>query len=450
MVYAPIGGGSLAGRVRLGARRMRLGWGRGTRLAFATLLATLAAAFAFAAPAGAQESPGAPPADTSTSPADPEPDAAPATGGADATTSGGSTDGAEPPSEPSTPEPGAETSEPPASSPEAPADDTAGGAESTPEESGSAPSDTAPAPDTCAPPSADADAAPEPAGDCAPTPDPACDTDAPAGADGEATPGCQEAVEPDPAPAPAPATPPAAPPPAPVTPQFTGPVTADTVIFVFVSEPVTAPPAPQQPELANRLLPHSSRASTLPEAVELASAEAEPSAPATDVAGLDEVLDPDLSKWFESVAPTKRRLGGSCAVSTADMALPGSCAGNDRESIMIASAPRPWPEIGTTTIPPGAARAAAFQRQRRIQPEARSDPERAPVAVAPVASPRDHGRRVSGGSSGGGSSASASLRVFALSSLPLSLAAPVSFPAEPLPTLLPDGELGVPPPASPG
>ncbi len=444
----------MAGRVRLGARGTRLGSGRGTRLASATLVATLAAAFAFTTPAGAQESPGGTSPETSTAPTEPEAEAVPATGGAETSTGEGSTDGAEPPSEPAPTEPTAETSEPPASEPQAPADTPA--AETTPEAGSDAPSDTAPAPETCAPPAADADAgaAPEPASDCAPSSDPACDADAPAGADVAAPPGCKEAIEPEPAPATAP-PPPAAPPPppAPVAAQPSPSASANIVTIVLDNSepaPAAAPSAPQQAELANRLFPYRSRVSTLLEAVVLDSAEAEPSAPSTDAAGPDDVLDPDLSNWFESVAPSRRQAAGSCVLRSPDLALSRRCAGAAPQSIMTATAAPVWPAIGVTPMPAGAKRALDFQRHRRTRPEARSNAEQEPVAVAPAASPRDHGRRVSGGSSGGGSSAPASLRVFALSTLPLSLAAPVSFPAEPLPTLLPDGELGVPPPASPG
>ena len=91
-----------------------------------------------------------------------------------------------------------------------------------------------------------------------------------------------------------------------------------------------------------------------------------------------------------------------------------------------------------------------LERHRRTHPEAQSDTERPAVAVAPATSTRDHGRRLSGGGAPGGSSAAAGLRIFAVSTSPLFLTAPVTFPTEPQPSVLPEGEPGVPPPASPG
>ena len=136
-VYAPIGGGSLAGRVRLGARGNLRGRGRGTRLASATLVAMLAAAFAFSAPATAQDGSGDAPADVSTTPTDTP------TGGSDAPDAGASEEETEPAE---TPGAGTEAPETPPPGSETPPGDTTEPAEGTTPTEGTDPAEPFPRP----------------------------------------------------------------------------------------------------------------------------------------------------------------------------------------------------------------------------------------------------------------------------------------------------------------
>ncbi len=456
-VYAPIGGGSLAGRVRLGARGRRFGRGRGARFAAATLVAMLAAAFAFSAPALAQE---APPADSSTTPTDSGAGVPPATGGAGASESEDATD---PTTEP-TPTPGAgtEESDPPPPGSETTPPDTP--ADTPPPADETAPGGgVEPAPSTCTPPAGDAGsgAATGAPGECAAPDEPACETAAvtpppaattdsptpPASAPGGApATGCDEGVKPDPTPAtppPAPSAPPSAP--EPDTSQATTAAPFGIVLLVPDSAGTTAAAAPQdRPEVANRLAAYRGRLAPLAPVV-LDGLE-ESASELADV-GSDEVLDPELAfdaRWLQSIPPSRR--DESCTPIAGTVSLSSSCPSYESESILTAP-PLPW--VGKAPNLRERVAQEAAERRRRTHPEARSDTERPTVAVAPVGWTRDHGRLGSGGSSGG-SSVAAGLRIFAVSTSPLSLSAPVDFPTEPQPTLLPKGEPGVPPSASPG
>ena len=413
------------------------GRGRGTQFAAATSVAIVAAAFAFSAPASAQEGPEAAPADSATVPTD-------------ATAGGAETPEAEAPEEPAAPtepapDPGAgaeEPAPPPSGSETAPGDIPAPADDATPGEA----TEPASAPESCP---AEADGA----SDCEPADGPACadgTTSAEAAATTESpSPAahCEEAVEP----APDPPSPPAQSPPA--TPQAPAPQAAQTptaapagnaiVLLVSESAATSAPPSPA--ELANRLLPNGGRVAAIIEVAVLDGLEEIQETESAEDAATD-IVDPELAfdaRWFQGVIPARRQ--GACAKQS-------SCSSTRPKSILIARA-LPWSPVGSA----GAARAAATAKQveeltrhRRTRPEARSDTERPTVAVAPATPTRDHGRRVSGGGSPGGSSGAAGLRIFAVSTLPLLLTAPVSFPTEPPPTFLPEGEPGVSPPASPG
>ncbi len=423
----------MAGRVRLGARGILQGRGRGTRLASATLVAMLAAAFAFSAPATAQDAPGDAPADVSTAPTDTP------TGGSD-TPEAGASEGETEPAE--TPEAGTEEPETPPPGSETPPADTTEPAEGTPPAEGTDPAEPAPPAEEC---TAGAEG-------CEPADEPTCEagtTAAPVAMTGSPGAGCEDVVELEPDPTPPPPAPPAAPtPPAPPAPQAAAPAPTGNSIVLLIAE---AGPGPSQlPELANGLAPDGGRISTLISTVVLGGPDetGTPEAADEDRGATDHALA--LAHWAESMASSQRE--GPCApLSSAGMApLSDTCPSSQRESILTIGT-QPLPDADRAIIlpapPPPDTR---LPRHRRTHPEAQSDTERPAVAAAPATSTRDHGRRLAGGGAPGGSSAAAGLRIFAVSTSPLLLTAPVTFPTEPQPSVLPEGEPGVPPPASPG
>jgi len=425
----------LAGRVRLGARGILRGRGRGTRLASATLVAMLAAAFAFSAPATAQDAPGDAPADVSTAPTDTP------TGGSD-TPEAGASEGETEPAE--TPEAGTEEPEtPPSGSETTPGDTTAPAEDTTPTE-GTDPAEPPPPSEECT----------AGAAGCAPADQPACDagaTASPVAMTGSPGAGCGEVVELEPEPTPPPPAPSPPTPPAPPAPQAAAAPAANTIVLLISDTGPGSGAAPSLPELANGLAPDRGRLSSLISAVVLGG---------PDETGAPEAADEEargatdhalaLAHWAESMASSQRE--GPCALlSSAGMApLSDTCPSSQRESILTIGT-QPLPAADRPNIRPGLPPPETrLQRHRRTHPEAQSDTERPAVAVAPVNSTRDHGRRLSGGGAPGGSSAAAGLRIFAVSTSPLLLTAPVTFPTEPQPSVLPEGEPGVPPPASPG
>ena len=257
-------------------------------------------------------------------------------------------------------------------------------------------------------------------------------------------------VELEPEPTTPPPAPPAPTPPAPPAPQAAASEPAASSIVLLVSDASSGPSAApsQLPELANGLT-DSVRLSTLVSAVVLAGPDETEAPEATDE-GSRTAIDHALDHWSDSVASSQR--AGLCApLSSAGMVpLSNSCPSSQRESILTAgtqSSPTDDRAIMPPALPPPD---TPLERHRRTHPEAQSDTERPAVAVAPATSTRDHGRRLSGGGAPGGSSAAAGLRIFAVSTSPLLLTAPVTFPTEPQPSVLPEGEPGVPPPASPG
>ena len=263
---------------------------------------------------------------------------------------------------------------------------------------------------------------------------------------------CGEVVELEPEPTPTPTAPSPPTPPAPPAPQAAAPAPAGNSIVLLISDASPGPSTgPSLPELANGLAPDGGRVSTLISTVVLGGPD-ETGAPAAadeeSRGATDHALA--LAHWAESMASSQR--DGPCArLSSAGMApLSDTCPSSQRESILtigtepVSTADRPDIRPG---LPPPDTR---LPRHRRTHPEAQSDTERPAVAAGPATSTRDHGRRLSGGGAPGGSSAAAGLRIFAVSTSPLLLTAPVTFPTEPQPSVFPEGEPGVPPPASPG
>ena len=426
----------MAGRVRLGARGILRVRGRGTRLASATLVAMLAAAFAFSAPATAQDAPGDAPADVSTAPTDTP------TGGSD-TPDAGTSEGETEPAE--TPEAGTEEPEAPPPGSETPLDDTTEPAEGTPPTEGTDPAEPPPPAEECT----------AGAAGCEPAEEPACDagaTTAPVAMTGTPGAGCGEVVELEPEPTPPPPAPSPPTPPAPPAPQAAASAPAGTSIVLLISEAGPGPSAgPSLPELANGLAPDGGRLSTMISTVVLGGPDETGAPEAADEesrSATDHALA--LANSAESMASSQRE--GPCArLSSAGMApLSDTCPSSQRESILTVGT-QPLPAADRSIIPPAPPPPdTPLQRHRRTHPEAQSETERPAVAVAPATSTRDHGRRLSGGGAPGGSSAAAGLRIFAVSTSPLLLTAPVTFPTEPQPSVLPEGEPGVPPPASPG
>ncbi len=444
----------MAGRVRSGGRRTLIG--RGTRSASAALVVALAAALAFSAPAFAQESPESPPGDTATEPTTENTgDSSGGTTPSDTTTPSGTTTpsdttsggGSEPPPSESDP------ADPPG---ETTTDDSAPPAD-TPA------SETPPPADTCA-----SDGAAEPAAGCETAPDagtggdPAepeasCETgaatttesSAAGSSDGAAA--CVQIADPGPTSATPP--PPAAPAilPPPTAPSQPAPTAAPTAIVLIAAEQASGDTAPTSlhPELANLLAPGTAGLAVTLTSDPVSSVELEA---ATNGDETSAATDSDASLealWFQAAAHANRQSRGTCAPLVGSVPLSRACSSSGLQSILTAVAPL-WVTPDAAPVRRTAAgRAADFQRHRRTHPEARADAEQPAVAAAPATSRNGNGIGVSGGSSGA-SSGSAASRIFAVSTLPLSLSAPVSFPTKPLPTVFPEGEPGVPPPASPG
>ena len=384
-------------------------------------------------PAYAQDGPGT--GDTPTESTDPgTTETAPAdTGGT--TETGESTDppaetapAADPPAEESAPPPpdaetpaGGSTEEPAAPSEPAPPSETC-----TTTEEGAADG----ASSTCEP-AAPAEGEADPAGD----PDASCEdgtTAAQPASEGsnEPAPACK-AVE-DPGPAAATAPPPAS---TPASAPAPAPAAAETgTIVLIVGEPAAAAPvapAPQNADLANLLLPLLAGAVTLSGgASEAAVVLGVSAAIAGEPADAAESQRSFAASMYEGVALAERQAPPVESVLTANVPL--------------------YPTMDKATgLPAPVTRLRELQRPRRTHPEARADAEPPTVAVAQAPSRSDGRTGVSGGSTGG-SAGSATQRIFVVSTLPLTLSAPVSFPTEPPPTLLPEGEPGIAPTASPG
>ncbi len=219
--------------------------------------------------------------------------------------------------------------------------------------------------------------------------------------------------------------------------------------MLIVGEPAAAAsvaPTPQNAELANLLLPSMLGGVTLSDGVSDAVAVLAVSATITGEPAYDASERSFAAGLYESVALAERRARGSC---THELAPSRACAGSPVESVLTAPVQR-YPTMDVeTALPAGVAQAEELKRHRRTHPEVLADAERPVVAVAQAPSRSDGRTGVSGGSSGG-SAGSATQRIFVVSTLPLTLSAPVSFPTEPAPTLLPEGEPGIAPPASPG
>ena len=435
----------MAGRVRLGAREILRGQGRGTRLASATLVAMLAAAFAFSAPATAQDAPGDAPKDVSTSPTD--------SGGASDAPDAGSSEGE---TEPAPTEP-TETAEP---SPRLRRPDrrrlrTTRRSPLTTPPRRRKPTRPSPRPRPRSAPRGRPDASLRTS--------PACDagttTAPPAGTTDSSTPpasgtGCGRTVvelEPEP-------TTPPPPPPRSDALRTAGAAAGSGRAGSQHDRPADRGARPRR-EYRGRRCPSSPTASS-------------PTADGSRFAlgrrprwvGRDRTRRRrrTTSRAVRSTARSRSHAGprasrprqreGSCApLSSAGLVpLSSSCPSSQRESILTAGT-QTLPTADRRTIRPGLPPPdTRLGRHRRTHPEAQSDTERPAVAVAPANSTRDHGRRLSGGGAPGGSSAAAGLRIFAVSTSPLLLTAPVTFPTEPQPSVFPEGEPGVPPPASPG
>jgi hypothetical protein len=219
---------------------------------------------------------------------------------------------------------------------------------------------------------------------------------------------------------------------------------------LIVGEPAAAAsvaPTPQNPELANLLLPSMLGGVTLSDGVSDAVAVLAVSATITGEPAYDASERSFAAGLYESVALAERRARGSC---THELAPSRACAGSPVESVLTAPVQR-YPTMDVeTALPAGVAQAEELKRRTRSHhPDVLADAEPEVVAVVQAPSRSDGRTGVSGGSSGG-SAGSATQRIFVVSTLPLTLSAPVSFPTEPAPTLLPEGEPGIAPPASPG